>query len=146
MLAHPTPDGRCAALSTDVDVTAASLDEFAPGDGDAWREFDANFRRVSGPLLESLTSPMPPVKGGLQLAAKLGPRGLLEFTRLALTSVRRMSQEQFEGEGAALLLTGNTMHADLGPDVPPGHEIHCMAFAQQCVAHGGRDGRLVLDT
>ena len=102
------------------DETAASLDEYAPGDGDAWREFDAGFRAVSGPLLESLTSPMPPVKGGLQLAAKLGPSGLLEFTRLALLSVRRMSQEQFEGEGAAVLLTGNTMHADLGPDVPPG--------------------------
>ena len=67
-----------------------------------------------------MTSPIPPVKGGLRLAAKLGPRGLLEFTRLALLSVRRMSQEQFDGEGAALLLTGNTMHADLGPDVPPG--------------------------
>jgi hypothetical protein len=43
----------------------------------------------------------------------LGPRGLLEFTRLTLLSVRRMSQEQFAGEGAALLLTGNSMHADL---------------------------------
>ncbi len=31
-----------------------------------------------------------------------------------------MSQEQFAGEGAAVLLTGNAMHADLGPDVPPG--------------------------
>jgi phytoene dehydrogenase-like protein len=120
VLAHPTHDGRCAALSTDVDVTAASLDEYAPGDGDAWREFDAGFRAVSGPLLDAMTSPIPPVKGAARLAAKLGPRGLLEFTRLALLSVRRMSQEQFEGEGAALLLTGNTMHADLGPDVPPG--------------------------
>jgi phytoene dehydrogenase-like protein len=59
------------------------------------------------------------VKAGLRLAAKLGGRGLLEFTRRALLSVRRMSQEQFSGEGAALLLTGNAMHADLGPDVPP---------------------------
>ncbi len=120
VLAHPTYDGRCAALSTDVDETAASLDTYAPGDGDAWREFAADFEAVSGPLLDALTSPMPPVKGGVRLAAKLGPRGLLEFTRLALLSVRRMSQEQFDGEGAALLLTGNTMHADLGPDVPPG--------------------------
>ena len=45
VLAHPTADGRCAALSTDVDVTAASLDEYAPGDGDAWREFDAGVPR-----------------------------------------------------------------------------------------------------
>jgi phytoene dehydrogenase-like protein len=120
VLAHPTADGRCAVLSTDVEVTAASLDQYAPGDGDAWREFDAGFRRVSGPLLDSLTSPIPPVKGALALVTKLGPRGLMEFTRMALLSVRRMAQEEFDGEGAALLLTGNTMHADLGPDVPPG--------------------------
>jgi phytoene dehydrogenase-like protein len=119
VLAHPTLDGRCAALSTDVDVTVKSLEEFAPGDGDAWRALDAQFRAVSAPLLEAMTAPLPPVKGALRLAAKLGPRGLMEFTRMALLSVRRMSQEQFAGEGAALLLTGNAMHADLGPDVPP---------------------------
>ena len=51
--------------------------------------------------------------------ATLGPRGLLEFTRLSLLSVRRLTQERFRGEGAALLLAGNAMHSDLGPDVPP---------------------------
>ena len=71
-------------------------------------------------MLESLTSPMPPVKGGLRLAAKLGPRGLLEFTRLALTSVRRMSQEQFEARARPCCSPATRMHADLGPDVPPG--------------------------
>lgn len=119
VLAHPSADGRCAVLSTDVDVTAASLDEYAPGDGDAWRANDAAFRAVSSALLDAMTSPVPPVKGIVRLTAALGPRGMLEFTRRALLSVRRMSQEQFAGEGAALLLTGNAMHSDLGPDVPP---------------------------
>src|SRR5438874_8939667 len=36
-LAHPLTDGRSAVLSTDLDETCASLDAFAPGDGDAWR-------------------------------------------------------------------------------------------------------------
>jgi phytoene dehydrogenase-like protein len=119
VLAHPTAAGPCAALSTDVEVTAASLEAFASGDGDAWRAFDADFRSVSGPLLDAMTSPIPPVKGGLRLAVALGPRGLLEFTRRALLSVRRVSQEQFAGEGAAVLLTGNAMHSDVGPDTPP---------------------------
>jgi phytoene dehydrogenase-like protein len=119
VLAHPTADGRCAALSTDVGVTAASLDTYAPGDGDAWRTFSDNFRRVSGPLLDSMTAPLPPVRGPLRLAATLGPRGLVEFTRQSLLSVRQLAQEQFRGVGAALLLTGNAMHSDLGPDVPP---------------------------
>jgi phytoene dehydrogenase-like protein len=119
VLAHPTNDGRCAVLSTDVDITAKSLEAYAEGDGDAWRTNDAEFRRVSGPLLDAMTSPIPPVKGAARLTVALGPRGLLEFTRRALLSVRRLAQEHFAGEGAALLLTGNAMHADLGPDVPP---------------------------
>src|SRR6476660_3025164 len=36
-LANPTLDGGCAVLSTDIDETAASLDNYAPGDGAAWR-------------------------------------------------------------------------------------------------------------
>ena len=37
VLAHPTPDGPAAVLSMDLGETAASLDAFAAGDGDAWR-------------------------------------------------------------------------------------------------------------
>src|SRR5689334_16888751 len=37
VLAHPAADGTCVVLSRDLDRTAASLDSFAPGDGDAWR-------------------------------------------------------------------------------------------------------------
>jgi phytoene dehydrogenase-like protein len=119
VLAHPSVDGRCAALSTDVEVTAASVEEFAPGDGDRWRSFAAEFARLSDALLESMTSPLPPVRGPARLAAALGPRGLLEFTRQSLLSVRRLTQERFDGDGAALLVAGNAMHSDLGPDVPP---------------------------
>jgi phytoene dehydrogenase-like protein len=119
VLAHPTVDGRCAALSTDVDETAASVDQYAPGDGDAWRELTAEFERLSGPLLDTMMSPFPPVRGPVRLASVLGPRGLLEFTRQSLLSVRRLAHERFRGDGAALLLAGNAMHSDLGPDVPP---------------------------
>jgi len=45
--------------------------------------------------IDAMTSPIPPVKGAIGLAAKLGPRGLMEFTRMALLSVRRMAQEEF---------------------------------------------------
>jgi phytoene dehydrogenase-like protein len=106
-------------LSTDVDETAASLEQFARGDGDAWRSVAADFQAISGPLLDTFMSPIPPLRGSLRVAAALGPRGVLEFARQAVMSVRRYSQEKFCGEGAALLLTGNAMHSDLGPDVPP---------------------------
>ena len=119
VLAHPTADGRCAVLSTDVEETAASVRQFAAGDGDAWRAMATEFSRLRGPLLDSMMSPIPPVRGPVRLAGTLGPRGLLEFVRRALLPVRRLAQEQFRGEGAALLLTGNAMHSDVGPDVPP---------------------------
>jgi phytoene dehydrogenase-like protein len=119
VLAHPTADGPCAVLSTDVEETAASLGEFAPGDADAWRTMAADFQHVSGPLLDAMMSPIPPVRGSLRLAAALGPRGLVEFTRQSLLPVRRMAHERFAGDGAALLLAGNAAHSDLGPDVPP---------------------------
>jgi phytoene dehydrogenase-like protein len=118
-LAHPTADGRCAVLSTAVGETAQSLETFAPKDGDAWREIYAGFERISEPLLATMTSPFPPVRGGTGLALRLGPRGLLDFTRTALLGVRRLADEQFEGAGGALLLTGNALHSDVDPGAPP---------------------------
>jgi phytoene dehydrogenase-like protein len=118
-LAHPQTDGHCAVLSTDVDETAKSLESFAPGDGGAWRSMYADFERVSSPLLESMMTPIPPVRGATRLALTLGPSGLLDFTRQSLLSVRRLAEENFAGDGAALLLTGNALHSDVGPDTAP---------------------------
>jgi phytoene dehydrogenase-like protein len=118
-LAHPTADGRCAVLSTAVGETAQSLETFAPKDGNAWRELYAGFERISEPLLTTMTSPFPPIRGGAGLAARLGPLGLLDFTRTALLGVRRLADEQFDGEGGALLLAGNALHSDVDPTAPP---------------------------
>jgi phytoene dehydrogenase-like protein len=116
VLAHPTPDGQCVALSRDLDETAASLDRYASGDGDAWRELMRLWARIEPAVLRSLATPVPPVRSGLSLLARLGPRGLFDFGRLALLPVRRFAAEHFHGEGAALLLGGNALHTDLTPD------------------------------
>ena len=47
---------------------------------------------------------------------RLGVHGTVDFARLAVTPVRRFAQERFAGEGAALLLAGNSLHSDLTPD------------------------------
>jgi phytoene dehydrogenase-like protein len=119
VLAHPSADGRCAVLSTDLDETAASLAAYAPGDGDAWRTMAREFQAISEPLLDTMMSPIPPIRGSVRVAATLGPRGLVDFARQAVLSVRRLWEEHFDGDGAALLLTGNAMHSDVGPDAPP---------------------------
>jgi phytoene dehydrogenase-like protein len=115
-LAHPLPDGRCPVLSMDLDETCASLDADSPGDGDAWRRLYGLWERVGGPLIDALLTPFPPVRAGARMAARLGPTGLLHFARFALLSVQRMAEEDFSGNGAAMLLTGLALHTDLAPD------------------------------
>ncbi len=116
VLAHPTPDGRCVVLSRDLDETAASLDDYAHGDGDAWRELMRLWARIEPGLLRGLATPVPPVRAGVSLLARLGPGGLRDVARMALLPVRRFAEERFAGEGAALLLGGNALHTDLAPD------------------------------
>ncbi|MFN2627488.1 MAG: phytoene desaturase family protein [Gaiellaceae bacterium] len=116
VLAHPRADGSCVALSRDLDETAASLDGFAAGDGDAWRRLFELWLRVREPLLQGLGTPMPPVVPALGVAGRLGPGGLLRFLRMAVLPVRRLATEHFRGEGAGRLLAGNALHADLAPE------------------------------
>jgi phytoene dehydrogenase-like protein len=116
VLANPTAGGRTALLSRDLELTAANLDTFAPGDGDGWRELYGQFDHIAEPFVDAMLGPFPPVRAGARLVARLRARGAIDFTRLALLSVRRMAAETFRGEGGALLLTGNAMHADISPE------------------------------
>jgi phytoene dehydrogenase-like protein len=112
VLAHPTPDGRCAVLSTDLDVTAASVDEYAAGDGDVWRALDHDWQRTDGGVVEALLSPFPPIRPTLRLLRKLGPTGLAAITRIGFSTADGLAR-RFRGEGGPLLLAGNLLHTDL---------------------------------
>ncbi|MFC4332904.1 phytoene desaturase family protein [Streptomyces andamanensis] len=116
VLAHPLTDGRCAVLDRAVDTTAASLDAFAAGDGDAWRRLYAVWQRLGADLMDALFTPFPPVGAGLRLAARVRGAGGLRLARTLLLPVRRMGEEEFGGEGGRLLLAGNALHADLAPE------------------------------
>ncbi len=121
VVAHPSQDGRCAAIARDIDATAASLDTFAPGDGEVWRKLYALWEKVGERLTESLFTPFPPVRAGLGLLSALGgPSGALEFARTGILSARRMGDEQFAGAGGRRLLAGNALHADLSVDSAAG--------------------------
>ncbi len=119
VVAHPARDGRVAMLSLDEDETAASLEAFAPGDGAAWHRYMEHFDRVGFPFVRALLDPFPPVRAGAGLVRALGgPAGLLDFARFGLLPVRRFAQEEFAGAGAARLLAGNALHADVAPETP----------------------------
>ncbi len=116
VVAHPHPDGRCALLSMDLDETCASLDAFAPGDGEVWRRLFDLWRRAGPHLVGSLLTPLPPIRPAAGMLAALGPRGLADFARFSLLPARRMAEENFRGDGGSWLIAGNALHADLTPE------------------------------
>ena len=121
VLANPTPDGRCALLSTDLDETTRSLDAYAPGDGDAWRELYSLWERIGDRFVEALVSPFPPLVPSAAMVARLGgPAAILRFARHLTLPVRRLADETFTGEGGGLLLAGNALHTDLPPEAAMG--------------------------
>lgn len=115
VLAHPLLDGRAALLSRDLATTAASVEAFGEGDGDAWRSLAGDWDRIGTSLLDALFTPFPPVRAGSRLLRRLGPTEALRFARLALLPVRQHGAEQFSGDGGPLLLAGNALHTDLAP-------------------------------
>ncbi|MFE3381418.1 phytoene desaturase family protein [Streptomyces anulatus] len=116
VLAHPLPDGRCAVLERGARETAAGLDMFAAGDGAAWLDLYGTWTRLGPDILRALFTPFPPVRATVRLAAKLRAAGGLRLARTMVLPVRRVGEEEFRGEGARLLLAGNALHADLGPE------------------------------
>jgi phytoene dehydrogenase-like protein len=115
-LAHPTPDGNCAVIASDMDRSAASLDTYHEGDGNGWRAFMAPYAHHGQAFVDALLNPFPPVRAGLRLAAKLRLRGSIDMARLGVIPARRLGEEHFGGEGGALLIAGNALHTDLSPD------------------------------
>ncbi|HEX8769645.1 MAG TPA: NAD(P)/FAD-dependent oxidoreductase, partial [Acidimicrobiales bacterium] len=134
-LANPTLDGRCAVISTDIDVTAASLDDYHRGDGDAWRRLHGLWERIGDDLMDALFSPLPPIVPGLRVAAKVGPAELAHLARMALLPTRRLATEEFEGGGAAVLLAGLTAHTDLSPE-SAGGSLYALLLAGAAQAGG----------
>ena len=116
VLANPVPGRDPAVMWRDPARTAASVDAFAAGDGDAWQRLYRMFLRLSPALLEALFTPFPPVKAGLRLAGMLRAAGGLRFARFATLPVRRLGEEEFGGEGGRLLLAGCSQHTDLAPE------------------------------
>ncbi|MDT0442489.1 NAD(P)/FAD-dependent oxidoreductase [Streptomyces sp. DSM 41886] len=117
VLAHPLPDGRCAVLHHDPEHTAAALEAFAPGDGDAWLRLVARWDRLAPDLLDALLGPFPPLRRGAAVLRRLLPAADgLRLLRMLTLPARRLGDEEFAGPGGPLLLTGSALHADLSPE------------------------------
>jgi phytoene dehydrogenase-like protein len=111
-MAHPLADGTAVALYRELERTVASLDALHEGDGERWDEFAAPLLRGFDALRDTMLTAFPPIAGPLRLAAALGPRGTLDFTRVALMPAQALAQELFEHEGARAWLYGSALHSD----------------------------------
>ena len=116
VLAHVFRDDTAAILDRDPRATAASVEEFAAGDGDRWMGEVAAWNRIGGDVIDALFTPFPPVRASARLARTLGTADLLRLARTMMLPARRMTQELFHGDGARLLLAGCAQHTDLSPD------------------------------
>ena len=116
VLAHARGDGRAAVIERAPEDTAAGLELFGTGDGQAWLDMFAQWQQIRDPLLDDMFTPLPPIKAVVGLLRTAKTQGVLDLARLAVLPVRRLSTERFTGDGAGLLLTGNAMHADVPPD------------------------------
>jgi phytoene dehydrogenase-like protein len=116
VLAHLLPDGRAAVVNRDLATTMASMEQFAPGDGERWSHAYDDWKNVSKQMLEVLFTPFPPVVSGLGLARQLRVGGGLRLARRLVLSVRQLGAELFRGEGAQLAMAGCALHTDLSPE------------------------------
>ena len=115
VLAHQCDDGSAVVLHRDVEETAAGLDRWAPGDGDAWVRMFRDWQKIREPLLAALFTPFPPVLAGARMLRVLRAAGAMRLARMVAMPVRTFAEQAFGGDGARLLLTGNALHADLSP-------------------------------
>src|SRR4051794_2212221 len=143
-VAHPLPGGRAAVIyPKDLDRTCAGLEALAPGDGEAFARWMAYWDQIGPGLVEALMQPFPPLRGALRLGAALGtPRRMGELARLGMLPVRRFVEEEFAGDGPALLFAANALHADYAPETAGGgiYGLVLVGMAQQVgfpVAEGG---------
>ncbi|AEV87466.1 FAD-dependent oxidoreductase [Actinoplanes sp. SE50] len=116
VFSHVLPDGRAATISRDLTATMASMEAFAPGDGERWKHAYDDWADVSDRMLPVILRPFPPVRDGLRLAGRLGSVDSLRLARRLMLSARELGSELFSGEGAQVALAGCALHTDLSPE------------------------------
>ena len=111
-------DDTDAVIYRDIVRTAMELDRHHCGDGRRWCDLFEQWEQIKQPLLDTLFSPFPPLRGPLGLLRRLGTAGALRLAHLLLLPAGVMAQHLFDGDAARLLLLGNAMHADVPIDAP----------------------------
>lgn len=123
--AHPLDGAPAAVLFCDLDMTVASLERQAPGDGEAWARLVTPFLTHFEGLRATMLTGFPPIGGPLRLLAGGGPKPLVELTRMLLGSAVGLGRRTFASPGSRAWLYAAAMHGD----APPGKAGSAVAAA-----------------
>lgn len=116
VVGSPAPGRGWALIHHDPDETASGLDKLHPGDGDAWLQMVHTWRQISGPFVDALLTPFPPLKAAARLLPRLPRAGGLSLIKMLVEPSRTLTQTRLKGSAAQLLIAGNAAHADIPPD------------------------------
>lgn len=120
VVGHPrsATDEDAPVIYREIDRTAAELARNHPDDGDNWLRLFELWQQVKEPLLASLFSPFPPLRGPVGLLRRLGTAEALRLVHRLVLPAGEMAKQLFAGDAARLLLLGNALHADVPVDAP----------------------------
>ena len=105
---HPAPDGSCAAIARDPELSARSFG----ADGPAWRRLARWEAAMGGRLVEALLAPLP----ALGPALRLGRLHLLRLGLAGLSTPAGFARRHFQTEAARRVIPALALHVDLGPE------------------------------
>jgi phytoene dehydrogenase-like protein len=105
---HPAPDGSCAAIARDPELSARAFG----ADGPAWRRLAAWGAAMGGRLADALLAPLP----ALRPALRLGPLHLARLGLAGLSTSAGFARRHFRTEAGRRVIPALALHVDLGPD------------------------------
>jgi phytoene dehydrogenase-like protein len=133
--AHAFPDGRCIAVSGDLDDVWANVARYSVTDADTTIELFRRYRSEREAVIRSLFSPPSPLSETLREMERTA--GGMERYRMSLQSMRAWGDEIFETEEAKCLFGAFAPFVGHGPDDASGAEIAWL-FASVLQAEGNK--------
>jgi phytoene dehydrogenase-like protein len=107
-----TPE-RAAIGFADVDRTAKALAEFAPRDGDAWRDLVTWWDKVGQHFFRMMLSPLGAIGPALRVGRAVKVRGGLELAQMMLAPMEVLATQRFASAEAQALVCAGASHADV---------------------------------
>lgn len=117
------PDGTMLGVEADVEATVANIREIAPQDVASWERLTEYLATIAPTLIGVLGSDLPSWSAAKTLwkaHRQFGTAGVLDIAKLALSSTRAFTEENFSSPKVRALMASWGMHLDFAPDIAGG--------------------------